>query len=211
MFLNKGSALIRRWSRIFRVAVSFLFVLPGVGSSAMRTMTAGQFPLTVGSRWVYAVHDSISGSNDTVHVMIIGTTRFAGGKPATLWQYRSGTSVDTQYVVRSGDTIRFYRSSDPGSITLGLVFPLSKGRTSSVLPPGTTRVQNVLTAKTPAGAFRHSFEVSYRPAVRNLVGGTTYTVAPRVGIVRISRVTLDTIELRRERTLWQLLSWSIAR
>lgn len=180
------------------------------GFAAKRRMTVHQFPMRTGSRWVYAVHDSVTQHIDTVHVRIAGTARLPDGRRAGVWEYRSTASIDTQYVVRSGDTIAFYRARTPESVVAVLIFPILSGRTWTVIPPGTATVQRTLTATVPAGKFPHSFEVKTRPAVRNFIGGTTYTLAPRVGIVRIHFSSVDTINNQRESTLWRLLSCAIA-
>jgi hypothetical protein len=196
---------------ILVMLLSLHSVIPPAGYGASRKMTAGQFPVSVGSRWVYAVHDSVANRADTVHVAIVHATDFPGGRWASVWQYRSRSSIDTQYVVRAGDTISFYRSRSPQSITAVFIFPILPGRNWTVVPPGTMNVQRILTVAVPAGKFRHSFEVKSRPAVRNFIGGTTYALAPHIGIVRMHNSSVDTINDQRENILWQLLSFKIAR
>jgi hypothetical protein len=201
----------RRSFPILLALLSLPFATPHQGLAANRKMTAGQFPMGVGSRWVYAVRDSLANRLDTVRIRILGTTDFPGDRRASMWQYRSRSSVDTQFVIRAGDTISFYRSRSPESVTAVFVFPLVPGRSWSVIPPGTMTVKRIFTAFIPAGRFHRSFEVSSRPAVRNSMGGTTYTLAPNVGIVRMQITSINTLTDQRENILWQLLSWKIAR
>jgi hypothetical protein len=203
---------MRRCSSPILLAVLYLVIItPHEGLAANRKMNAGQFPMGIGSRWIYAVRDSVANRSDTIRVRIIGTTDFPGERRASMWLYRSRSSVDTQFVVRAGDTISFYRSRSPESVVAVFVFPMLPGRSWSVIPPGTMNVRRILTAFVPAGRFRHSFEVNSRPAVRNSIGGTTYTLVPDVGIVRMQIASVNTLDEQRENTLWQLLSWKIAR
>ncbi len=186
---------------------SCLCSVPYPGSLAeTRKMMAGQFPTGVGSRWVYVVHDSSAGRTDTLHVRIVGTTEFPGGRRARVWQYRTGSTIDTQYTVRTGDTLAFYAAKSPESVTAVFIFPLIPGESRTVVPPGTMTVKRIVTASVPAGKFYHALEVRVRPAVQNSAGGTTYTLAPGMGIVRLHRAFLNTLTDRQEAVLWELLS-----
>jgi len=200
-----------RWSWILLAQLCFSVAVLPEAFAAKRKMTAGQFPMFVGSRWVYTVDDSVGGHRDTVHVRIVGMTDFPGGKRAGVWEYRSSASTDTQYVVRAGDTISFYRSKSASSVVAVFVFPILPGRKWTISPRGTTEATRTLTAVVPAGKFCRSFEVVSRPNLPNFMGGTTYTLAPRVGIVRKHTASVYTISDEHENTSWRLLSWKISK
>ncbi len=184
-------------------------VHPEDGIAARRKMFLGQFPMTTGSRWVYTIRDSIRHRTDTAHVRIVGSRVLPDGHKAMLWVYRIHAKIDTEYAVVSGDTITFRRNMDPQSSRVRFVFPLVPGKRWSVHPPGTTEVRKIMTVKTPAENFPHAFEVVQQPAVRNFVGGTTFWLVPRVGIVQIHRKSIDTINNQEEDARWELLSWTV--
>ena len=191
--------------------VQMILLLPAGSPAARRKLYIGQFPLSVGSRWVYCIGDSVRHRTDTAYVRIIGSRTFPDGKKAMLWRYRIQGITDTDYVVRSEDTITFYRDANRQLVRVRFVFPLVPGKQWSVNPPGSTEVHRIMTLATPAGVFRHTFKVERQPAVRNYVGGTTYWLEPRVGIVQIHRKSIDTINNQEEDALWQLISWSTTR
>jgi hypothetical protein len=195
----------------FSLLLCTIILLPIPGIAGRRKMASSHFPMTAGSRWVYAVHDSVRHHTDTLSVRILGATRLPDGRNAMMWRYRTRTFTDTEYVVRSGDTISIYRTPERSSVRAVFAFPLVAGRSWTVIPPGSMTVVRLLTTATPAAVFRHSFEVIARPAVRNFVGETTYWLEPHVGIVRILVRSVDTINNQEENTLWELIAWTIAR
>lgn len=80
-------------------------------NSASSEFTVDQFPLTVGSTWMYDVYDSVAMKRDTLNVRIAGNTKLSDSTPATIWEYKYTQRTDTLYVTHATNTVFFYPSS----------------------------------------------------------------------------------------------------
>ncbi|MBI1807171.1 MAG: hypothetical protein HYR76_08995 [Ignavibacteria bacterium] len=85
------------------------------------------FPHGIGTRWTYAIYDSLARSLDTASVRVVDTTRLPNGTPAFVFQYTYTSNIDTQLVSFLRDTVVFYSRSRSPYSTFGLVFPLEVG------------------------------------------------------------------------------------
>src|ERR1700733_1443700 len=79
------------------------------------------FPNKVGDRWHYLVKDTTESYNDStatqydLYVNIVGRVLLPDGDSASVWQFNTPGSIDTNYVFQSADTIRFEQMFDfPG-------------------------------------------------------------------------------------------------
>ena len=76
------------------------------------------FPNMVGDRWRYLVIDTTihvnqdsSSTQYFVEIAIVDTTKIPDGITATIWQYKYPDHTDSQYVYRTGDTIKILANS----------------------------------------------------------------------------------------------------
>ncbi len=172
-----------------------------------QVVDAGNFPLSLGSTWKYAIYDSTKHRADTVVVSITDSTYLSDGTAAAVWQYAYSHSVDTQYVAQSRDSILVYRSPDVRSLSMVLVLPLEVGRQWLNSPPGSMKVTARENVDVPGGSFARALRVEQHPFIGNFYGGTTYWFVPDVGLVRMHRAWMDTMADDRVNTVWELLSF----
>src|SRR5450631_2328513 len=78
------------------------------------TASPDAFPNTVGDTWHYLVRDTTLSGNGTypntpytVDVRVVGTVHWPTGITASIWQYKGPSWIDTNYVYKAGDTIRY--------------------------------------------------------------------------------------------------------
>jgi hypothetical protein len=180
--------------------------------------TVNGFPLTVGSKWTYAVHDSVairdsvSVNSDTVEVTIDKKILTSSARTAYLWRYQFKMRDDTLYVVHSGDTVLFYPSSDFQYPLIMFIFPLQVGHAWRQPNLGTFHVVAKESVSAPAGTFANSYRVYQQPITPHHVDGEiTYWLVPEMGIVRKQEQWLDTFNLERKNTTWKLMSYSFRR
>lgn len=101
-------------------------------SSPTKPSGSEDFPNTLGSWWVYAVHDSLTQERDTVEVRVAEETQvelWGESRPATRWRLTPALSDSIWYVIITGDTVQVL-SGDEERV-LGFlfmyVFPLEVG------------------------------------------------------------------------------------
>lgn len=89
--------------------------------------TMSEFPMDVYTRWTYSVHDTITGTYDTVDVLIFDTTHFPEEHYATVWLF-SGlvNSYGRDCVSIFGDTLKFFHNRSSVADRY-LVFPIEIG------------------------------------------------------------------------------------
>ncbi|UCE23667.1 MAG: hypothetical protein JSU74_10245 [Candidatus Zixiibacteriota bacterium] len=68
---------------------------------------ANYFPNNVGTEWIYQVHDVLTGTYDTVTVLIVAEDVWQS-LDVTVWEYWWRDRVDTQFVAADEDAISFY-------------------------------------------------------------------------------------------------------
>ena len=179
---------------------------------------ASQFPMSVGSTWVYSIVDTVvytyTGKTeifyDTVKVSIVGFTNLPDGKEATVWQYQYRDTVDTLFVNLAGDTLLFYqKNGDYLLLKSGFILPLQVDKQWQ-LSVFDYWVEQADTVQVPAGVFINVFDVLERPRVGNVVGLNHYFIAPQVGIVKYYSGTFATFAEVNHKIEWKLLSYTIA-
>jgi len=79
---------------------------------------------TPGNRWIYAYCDSLSSTEDTVTVTVLGSLNQSD---TSLWEYSFSTHTDTQYVWVQNDTVTFASVTSQQMREMILVFPLEIG------------------------------------------------------------------------------------
>ena len=132
------------WAMVILVTaiVSLLVVQCGVKTTQpgdrQPFLALSDFPLDVGTRWIYHVDDTAVGVQDTVDVIIVAKRIDTSGLCETEWHYASRNGVfrgDTMLVYRLDDSIWFRRilQMHPHQKFL---FPLSVGKQWGYYAPG---------------------------------------------------------------------------
>src|SRR5262245_45566131 len=85
------------------------------------------FPTLPGSRWVYAVHDSVSGRRDTVTVNSERLVRRADGSSTYLWRYASGSRDDSAFITVRPGSVGIDHSLTSPRHTINFLYPLEIG------------------------------------------------------------------------------------
>lgn len=144
------------------------------------------FPNKVGNIWVYAHHDSLSNFSDTLIVTIVGQKTISNNQPATIWQYKFPSRMDTVYVAFVGDTVRSITNNHPFRI----IFPLQIGKkwNGDYWFSDTTRVLLKESISTVAGSFAESYKIVEDWVGLNDFGQKTLWFVSNVGIVRIYHI-----------------------
>ncbi|MEK9137923.1 MAG: hypothetical protein AAB393_12430, partial [Bacteroidota bacterium] len=74
-----------------------------VGSRSVEIFRLQDFPNTIGTRWTYAIYDSLAQRADTAVVTVLGQTVLPNIGSATIWRTAYRSRTDSQYVKVSGD------------------------------------------------------------------------------------------------------------
>ena len=86
------------------------------------------FPNEVGDEWVYDVYDSVQEKRYSVTVRVAGTIMLPQKGATKIWTFQYPEAIDTNYVVRTNDTIVFY-SKDLIDKVHVFVVPMTVGNT----------------------------------------------------------------------------------
>lgn len=181
-----------------------------VSAGSVRADSPDDFPLTVGSRWRYAVYDSLRMAPDTVGVVIASKSTRLDGTASYLWQYSHRTFIDTVYVLVRADTLRFVPG--PSSSYLGiseLVLPLKVGSSWSLLDESAV-IEDTESVTVPAGTFASCFRVVQAGVCCNDYSRYQCWIKPQIGIVRQLNSLFISVDLQGRRLeAWQLLSYDV--
>lgn len=167
----------------------------------------GGFPISVGSRWTYATYDSLSHERDTVTVTVTGMTSTPAGDTTYQCLYQHLAFADTGYTSISGDTVVFATDQAP---PVNLIFPLTIGITWKYQSVYDVSIVAVNADSVPAGSFDQTIEVEEVSRLPNDESRYDYWIAQGVGVVQFYDATFVTVDNRRRKTMWQLLSYSLA-
>lgn len=173
-----------------------------------------QFPMTVGSRWLYSVEDTIQGLIDTVEVEIARVDDISSGQLTTIWHYHSRHNQIAradEYVTVLADTV-YFQDERTRATYLKLVFPIVGGASWSDLQAVgayETEVEVEVLTIVPAGKFQ-AFKVrtDVNPLALDLVLGSRFWLAPGVGFVKIEHIF--GFRLVEQYQVWELLSFTPA-
>ena len=170
-----------------------------------------EFPLSVGSRWTYAVYASVSGRRDTVNVTIEQRIVAEPPKAVYLWQYQYLARTESLYVTRSRDTVRFSVSRDGSGQLVNIIFPLQVGRRWGTRYLDSTLVSARESVVVPGGSYAETFRIDQVSLLPNDLSRFQYWIEPNVGIVKIFRRVFITVDLgNNTKETWQLLWYSLA-
>lgn len=156
------------------------------------TENSEYFPNSIGARWVYDVHDSLSPSSYEASATIIDTLGSPDPIRRTVWVFQNlfdhNNEYDTFYVGIYGDTARFVNvlhgeegySDDIYLIPLTMNLEWERVRFGYCY----ARVVDQDTVSTPAGIFPGSFAIEYPYCIPNQYGSEHRWFVPHVGMVR---------------------------
>ena len=165
------------------------------------------FPNEVGDEWIYAVHDSVANSTDTLRVNIIGTIR-GSGKIYKIWVRKSQTVSDTFYVTAENNNVYFYDASAPNVIDQTIEFPLVVG--NYWLNPDkqfdSTIVRTRESVTVPTDTYPDAFRLERRWGSFNVYGNSTTWFVNNVGIVKFYQRIYGFDNVKET---WELLSYVV--
>jgi hypothetical protein len=167
----------------------------------------GSFPNKVGDQWVYAVHDSLNGSVDTLTVNIIGTTT-GNGKNLTIWARKSHTYNDTLYVYLDNNTVYYYNDPYPDVVDHKFVFPLEVGKswTNPDQAYDSSIVKKIEPVSVPADEFLNAYRIERNWGGFNVYGYSITWFVENVGIVKFYKKVQGFDNIRET---WELLSYNV--
>jgi len=177
------------------------------GNKNPQPVSSQTFPNMVGDKWVYAIHDSLSHTVDTLEMKIVGTTT-ANGKSLTIWARKSSVYKDTFYVSINNDTVNYYDDPIPNVVDHKLIFPLKTGnfwKNPNQLSDSTTVTgQDLITV--PADTFNDAYRIERNWTSFNIRGYSITWFVNNVGIVKMYRRVqgFDNIQ-----ETWDLLSYTV--
>jgi hypothetical protein len=167
----------------------------------------GSFPNKVGDQWVYAVHDSLSGTVDTLTVSVIGTTT-GNGKDLNIWVRKSHTYNDTLYVYLDNSTVYYYNDPYPNVVDHKIVFPLEVGKTwtNPDQVSDSSIVKSTEPVSVPADDFLNAFRIERNWGGFNVYGYSITWFVENVGIVKFYRRIQGFDNIKET---WELLSYNV--
>lgn len=176
-----------------------------------QSFTLSRFPMSVGSRWVYSIRDSLSDYIDTVVVNIDYSEVIIDFESNFRLEYRYLNKSDTDAVQIVGDSIDYFDSIG-GALNRRLVFPIEPNSEWAYSVSHGYRVSNVIAEEEislPAGDFTaYKIETQLSPMIMDLIEQSNIWVTPNVGIVKMELITgfraVDRFEI------WDLIEYQLA-
>lgn len=174
-----------------------------------------QFPMTVGSKWLYSAVDTVQGLIDTVEVEIALAVDISSGQPTTIWCFNSRHNQigrANAYVTVLADTV-YFQDERTRETYLKLAFPIVGGATwfdEQAVGTYASVVEDEGPIKVPAGKFQAlKVRTDVNPLALDLILGSRFWVAPRVGFVKIEYILGFRFVLEQYQ-VWELLSYTPA-
>jgi hypothetical protein len=166
------------------------------------------YPTSVGSVWRYAVYDSIAQKADTVKVTINSQISSSAISSKYLWLYNYSDYTDSVYVIISGDAIKYFSVSKSSQVpTKVFYYPLKEGaKYSDSYYSIDVTIESV---SVPVGKFDGIYRIYEHPYIGNLYGGSTFWIAPDIGILKEQLKWHDTMSGELVNKTWELLSHTI--
>ncbi len=93
---------------IFILALSTVFLCCKKNTDTIKGQNASEyFPNSEGDYWKYKYVDSLANSTSYVEVKVVGSTIILNGQTAKVWTFKFTGHTDTNYVYKTGDTVKF--------------------------------------------------------------------------------------------------------
>jgi len=196
--------------------VFFALVAGSAFACSSPTKPAGSedFPNTLGSRWVYAVYDSLTQEQDTVLVRVAERTQmelWGQSRPATRWRLAPALNDSIWYVITTGDTVRIWSGDEDRLLGLRFmyVFPLNVGKR---WPEGACLDSTEVVAREqspiPDGSERTAYFLQSIGFCYNTLHKEERWFAPGVGLLSVNWWE-KWVGVSRNET-WDLISFEIA-
>lgn len=165
------------------------------------------FPNVVGDRWTYTIHDSLTGSVDTLNMKIVGTTT-GNGKSLTVWAVDSRIYTDTLYVHIDRDTVKFYDDPVPNNVDYKFVFPLMIGNhwMNQYQLYDSTMVKSIEWVTVPADTYNDAYRIERHWTSFNIHGYSITWFVNNIGIIKMDRSILGFDNIRES---WELISYKL--
>lgn len=203
----------------------------GFAKAKPAAMTVKDFPLGVGSQWVYLHIDSVSygrqheGREDrveaeTVKVAVVGQAKLKDGHTAGVWIREFKNKADTQYVGSFGDTVCFFARYRIYTDTLlplreeeicRFVFPLRvAGSWRGPFPGDAFKVTRTDSMAAPPAGVRKGFWVERNiGSVGNALIKENYLAIPGIGLARMKKLNMSSLVFERKVEIWKLINCEI--
>jgi len=175
----------------------------------LSVFTMDDYPMGIGARWTYSLHDTVADTRDTIDVLIYDSTRFPDDHYATVWIIGDlGDAYDLDFVSLFGDTLKFYRNRS-GVPDRYLVFPIGVGNSwgfDNYAGHDTNIVAAKETVDVPFGvmtAWRIDNETF--PAPLDLIRYSSIWLVPDVGLVRAEYT--EGFRIVERHVVWELIEY----
>ena len=177
------------------------------------------FPMKTGSTWEYEVYDttfytffadSMKTNNGILKVKILKSIILGNGKRAVIWQYNFQNTLDSLYVLCSGDSIIFYQNKKYPDPKIFLIFPLSINKEWEFIECDKYKVLSKVTLSLPIGKITDVVKVQQNYTCEIEAGlVNNYYIKPNIGIVKYYSNYFNAHYFLSEREKWILKSYSI--
>ena len=165
------------------------------------------FPNKVGDQWIYAIHDSLTNTIDTITVKIVGTTT-GNGKELTVWARKSNIYNDTLYVYTDSSAVYYYTDPYPNVIDHKIEFPLEVGKywKNPDQISDSSIVKNIEPVTVPSGIYSEAYLIDRNWGGFNVYGFSKTWFVDNVGIVKMYRRIQGFDNIKET---WELLSYTV--
>jgi len=182
-------------------------------SSSIEPGLSEEFPNTRGSRWVYAVYDSLTEERDTVEVRVAEETQmelWGELRAATRWRLAPALNDSIWYVITTGDTVRVWSGDEERLTALKFVyvFPLEIGRRLAAYSCLDSEVMARKAMLIPDGSERTAYFIQSRGVCHNTLYREERWFAPGVGLLSVNWWE-KWVGVSRNET-WKLISFQLA-
>ena len=177
------------------------------------------FPMKTGSTWQYEIidttfytffKDSMRINNGILKVKILNSIVLGNGKKALIWQYNFLNTLDSLYVLSSGDSIIFYQNKKYPDPKIILIFPLIVNNEWQFIECDKYKVLSKDTLSLPIGKITDVVKVQQNYTCEIEAGlVNNYYIKPNVGIVKYYSNYFNAHYFLSEREKWILKSYSI--
>jgi len=177
------------------------------------------FPMKTGSTWEYEITDttfytffadSMKINNGILKVKILNSIILGNGKRATIWQYNFPNTLDSLYVLSSGDSIIFYQNKKYPYPKIILVFPLIVNNEWESIECDKYKVLSKDTLTLPIGEIKDIVKVQKNYTCEIEAGLVNdYYINSNIGIVKYNSNYFNLHYFLNIHEKWILKSYSI--
>ena len=184
------------------------------GPAGQANLTAGEFPLAVGDKWVYQVMDFLQNTTDTITLSITGVQTLPdGGKNYHCDIVQNGALVDSGAYIVDNDTVSYHGLNPNFYSYFGdfkLQFPFHSGsKWMGLYTLDTMRVISEMDSTKVLGKeYRHVFSLKRAFALQGNYSMVQFMlVAPNIGVINQSLDIFDGAPAQNQS--FELISYTI--